>query len=260
MSEELIESTDPSAASQTQHFHLDDFDGPLDLLLFLIKKNEVSIYDIPIASITEQFLRYLDERKSPGLDNLTEFYALAATLLYIKSRMLLPVEIDLSEEIEDPRQDLVEKLIEYQKFKKLSELMEEKELEAEWSLERKKIQRPLPFADEELWDEIDVWDLLKSFSVLIGGISSERIIDLYEEVSINEKTALIQELLENRESFSFHDLITRHGSTLDIVCAFLALLEAVKFRMISIRQHRLFGDIQIRAFAKRSQDGAEPGS
>ncbi|MBU0934612.1 MAG: segregation/condensation protein A [Spirochaetes bacterium] len=243
-----------------RNFLLNDFEGPLDLLLFLIKKNEVSIYDIPIATITEQFLAVLNSEEKPGLDNLTEFYSLAATLLYIKSRMLLPVEVDLSEEIDDPRQDLVEKLIEYQKYKKLSELMEQKELEAEWSLERKKIQRPLPFSDTELWDEIDVWDLLKSFSVLIGDISSERIIDLYEEVSINEKTVLIQELLDTRDFFSFHDLITRKGSTLDIVCAFLALLEAVKFRMICILQHRLFGDIQIKAYHKRSEDGTESGS
>jgi segregation and condensation protein A len=247
----------PGPAGPGYNFHLNDFEGPLDLLLFLIKKNEVSIYDIPIASITEQFIATLDDSEKVDLDGLTEFYALAATLLYIKSRMLLPVEIDLSDEIDDPRKDLVEKLIEYQKFKKLSELMEQKELEAEWTIERKKMQRPLPFSDEELWDEIDVWDLLKSFSTLIGGISSERIIDMYEEVSINEKTALIYELLDQRETFAFHDLITRVGSTLDIVCAFLALLEAVKYRIISIRQHRLFGDIQIRRFEKRSTDGPE---
>lgn len=239
-------------------FRLNDFEGPLDLLLFLIKKNEVSVYDIPIHVITEQFLAYLTQSERLELDDLTEFYSMAATLLYIKSRMLLPVEINLGDELEDPRQDLVEKLIEYQKFKKLSELMERKEAEAEWTIERKKMQRALPFADEaELWEEIDVWDLLKSFSSLIGGISSERIIDLYEEVSINEKTALIHELLESRESFSFHDLITRPNSTLDIVCAFLSILEAVKYRLISIRQHRLFGDIQIRKYEKRSHDGSE---
>jgi segregation and condensation protein A len=252
-----ITELSPGPAGPGHSFHLNDFEGPLDLLLFLIKKNEVSIYDIPIASITEQFISTLDQSEKVDLDGLTEFYALAATLLYIKSRMLLPVEIDLSDEIDDPRKDLVEKLIEYQKFKKLSELMEQKELEAEWTIERKKMQRPLPFVDDELWDEIDVWDLLKSFSSLIGGISSERIIDMYEEVSINEKTALIHELLDQRETFAFHDLITRIGSTLDIVCAFLALLEAVKYRIISIRQHRLFGDIQIRRFEKRSSDGPE---
>ncbi|TFG81996.1 MAG: segregation/condensation protein A [Spirochaetales bacterium] len=238
-------------------YRLKDFEGPLDLLLFLIRKNEVSVYDIPISAITEQFLSYLDSADAPLLDDLTEFYTLATTLLYIKSRMLLPVEVNLADEIEDPRRDLVEKLIEYQKFKKLSELMEQKESEVEWTIERKKMQRALPFADDELWEEIDVWDLLKSFSGIIGGISSERIIDLYEEVSINEKMALIYELLEDRESFGFHDLITRPGSTLDIVCAFLAILEAVKYRIILVRQHRLFGDIQIRKHEKRSHDGIE---
>ncbi len=214
--------------------------------MFLIKKNEVSVYDIPIASITEQFLAILQSEEGLTLDDLTEFYSLAATLLYIKSRMLLPVDIDLSDEIDDPRADLVDKLIEYQKYKKLSQLMEQREEEVEWTIERRKMQRALPFADQELWDEIDVWDLLKSFTGMIGGISSERIIDLYEEVSINEKTALILELLDSRESFGFHDLITRPGSTLDIACAFLAILEAVKYRIIRIVQHRLFGDIEIR--------------
>lgn len=233
-----------------RNFLLKDFEGPLDLLLFLIKKNEVSIYDIPVASITEQFLAVLNSDDSLTLDDMSEFYALAATLLLIKSRMLLPVELTMDDDVDDPRADLVEKLIEYQKYKKLSRLMEEREEDAEWSIERKKIQRVLPFGDEGLWQEIDVWDLLKSFTGLLGNLSSERIIDLYEEVSINEKTVLIHELLETRESFSFLDLITRPGSTLDIVCAFLSILEAVKYRIIRICQHRLFGDIEIRRGAQ----------
>ncbi len=228
-------------------FRLKDFEGPLDLLLFLIKKNEVSVYDIPVASITEQYLEILDADGSIDLDDLTEFYSMAATLLYIKSRMLLPVEVDLGDELEDPRRELIDKLIEYQKFKRLSELMEKREMEVEWAIERKKLQRPLPFAEESaLWEEIDVWDLLKTFSSLVTNLSSERIIDLYEEVSINEKVALIHEILETKESFSFTELITRPHSTMDVACSFLAILEAVKFRLISIYQHRLFGDIVIR--------------
>jgi segregation and condensation protein A len=238
-----------------RHFYLKDFEGPLDLLLFLIKKNEVSVYDIPIASITEQYLGVLDGDESVDLDDLTEFYSLAATLIYIKSRMLLPVDVDLGDELEDPRRELIEKLIEYQKYKRLSELMERRELEVEWSIERNRIQRSLPFTDErELWDEIDVWDLLRSFSSLVSTISSERIIDLYEEVSINEKIALIHEFLETKDSFSFTDLIIRPRSTMDIVCAFLAILDAVKYRLVSIYQHRLFGDILIRG-SKREDHG-----
>ena len=176
---------------------------------------------------------------------------MAANLLYIKSRMLLPVEVDLGDELDDPRRELIDKLIEYQKYKRLSELMEKKEMEVEWAIERKKMQRPLPFAEEaSLWEEIDVWDLLKTFSSLVTNLTSERIIDLYEEVSINEKIALIHELLDSKESFSFTELITRPRSTMDVACAFLAILEAVKFRIITIYQHRLFGDIAIRRRAE----------
>ncbi|HSV56862.1 MAG TPA: segregation/condensation protein A, partial [Magnetospirillaceae bacterium] len=233
---------------------LKDFEGPLDLLLFLIKKNEVNVYDIPIASITEQYLEYLDVSANTSLDELTEFYSLASTLLLIKSRMLLPVEVDLGDEIEDPRRDLIERLIEYQKFRKLSELMEAKETEVEWTIERNKMQRALPFADgAEMWTRIDVWDLLLSFADLISSVSSERIIDLYEEVSINEKLALIQELLDGRDNFGFTDLLTRRKSIQDVICAFLAVLEAVKLRWISIYQHRLFGDIQIRRHVRHAE-------
>ncbi|MDR0387723.1 MAG: segregation/condensation protein A [Treponema sp.] len=227
-------------------FRVKEFEGPLDLLLFLIKKNEVNIYDIPIAQITEQYLGYLSYATELDLEDLTEFHVLASTLLYIKSRMLLPVDVDIEDDVEDPRQELVEKLIEYQKFKKLSELMEEKEREAEWVIERKKLQRPLPFTDEELWEKVDVWDLLKTFSNLMNDLSDERIIDLYEEVSINEKIALMTELLETRRECYFADLVVRNGSIMDIICAFLAVLEAVKFRMVLIFQNRMFGDIVIR--------------
>jgi segregation and condensation protein A len=228
-------------------FRVKEFEGPLNLLLFLIKKNEVNIYDIPIAQITEQYLGYLNYAAELDLEDLTEFHALAATLLYIKSRMLLPVDVNIEDDIEDPRQELVEKLIEYQKFKKLSELMEEKEREAEWVIERKKLQRPLPFTDEELWEKVDVLDLLKTFSNLMNNLSDERIFDLYEEVSINEKITLMNEQLEKRGECYFTDLVVRNGSIMDIICAFLAVLEAVKFRMILIFQNRMFGDILIRS-------------
>lgn len=241
------------------HFRLQQFEGPLDLLLFLIKKNEVNIYDIPVAQITEQYLEYLAYATELDLERLTEFHVMAANLLYIKSRMLLPVEIEADDDIDDPRQELVDKLIEYQKFKKLSELMEEKEREAEWVIERKKLQRALPFADEELWERVDVWDLLKTFSSLMTNLSSERIIDLFEEVTVNEKMALMTELLEKKGQCSFTDLVVRSGSVMDIVCAFLAILEAVKFRMVSIYQNKMFGDIVIKPYEKVNYDGSTVG-
>lgn len=241
------------------HFRLQQFEGPLDLLLFLIKKNEVNIYDIPVAQITEQYLEYLTYVTELDLENLTEFHVMAANLLYIKSRMLLPVEIEMDDDLEDPRQELVDKLIEYQKFRKLSELMEEKEREAEWVIERKKLQRALPFVEEELWEKVDVWDLLKTFSNLMTNLTSERIIDLFEEVTINEKMSLITELLETKGQCNFTDLVVRSGSVMDIVCAFLAILEAVKFRMVSIYQNKMFGDIIIKPYEKVTADGATVG-
>jgi len=228
----------------SRSFKLSEFEGPLDLLLYMIRKNEINIYDIPIAQITEQYIEYLYSAQSMDIDELTGFHAMAATLLYIKSRTLLPVEIT-EDSGEDPRAELVERLIEYQKYKKLSELMEEKEKENEWIIERKRLQHNLPFSDDNIWEKVDIWDLLKSFSALTVNLPAERIIDLYEEVTVNEKTTLLNEFLENRGECRFTELITRAG-TLDVVCAFLAVLEAAKFRMIVIYQNRLFGDILIK--------------
>jgi segregation and condensation protein A len=236
-----------TTTSPVHNFRLKEFEGPLDLLLFLIKKNEVNLYDIPIAQITEQYLEYLRFVTRMDLEDLTEFHAMAASLLYIKSRMLLPVELDLDDDIEDPRQELVDKLIEYQRFKKLSDLMEEKEKEAEWALERKKIQRTLPFAEEALWEKADIWALVKAFSSIMSQAPGERIIDLYEEVSINEKLTLLNEFLETKGECNFTDLVVRNGSIMDIVCAFLAVLEAVKLRTVTVFQNRMFGDILIRS-------------
>ena len=235
-----------TGAPEKQQFKLDDFEGPLDLLLFLVRKNEVNIYDIPIAAITEQYLEMLSLATSVDLDDLTEFYQLAATLLHIKSRTLLPSLDD--DEDDDPRQELVERLIEYQKFKRLAELMAEQESPNEWIWERKKKQPVLPFdANDDFWDKIEVWDLLTTFTRIMKGLSPERVIDLYEEVSVSEKITLVNELLENNESFLFTDLVTRPESLLDVVCAFLAILELVKGRKIVLEQSRLFGDIRVRA-------------
>lgn len=234
-------------------FILEDFEGPLDLLLFLIRKSEVNIYDIPIAQITDQYLSFLDLATKINLDDLTDFFLMAATLLLIKSRMLLPIEVSFDDELEDPRQELVDRLIEYQKYKKFSELMAIKEEESEWYIQRNKQQAILPFPEnDELWEKIDVWDLLSTFTTIISSLSTERIIDMYEEVSVNEKLSLIYEFLETRGEFFFTDLIIKADSTMDIICAFLAVLESVKARRIIILQNKLFGDIKIKG---RGEEG-----
>ena len=229
---------------ETRSFKLSEFEGPLDLLWQLIRKNEVNIFDIPISEITEQYIESLNNIEILDLEELTAFHTMATSLLYIKSRTLLPVEMD--DFYEDPRAELVDRLIEYQKFKKLSELMEEKEKDNEWILERRRLQYNLPFTDDDIWQKVDMWGLVKTFSSLTVNMSAERIIDLYEEVSVNEKTTLLAEFLENKGECRFTELIIRPGA-MDIVCAFLAVLEAAKMRMIVLFQNRLFGDILIRA-------------
>jgi segregation and condensation protein A len=171
---------------------------------------------------------------------------MAAMLLLIKSRTLLPVEMEDDSELLDPRQELVDRLIEYQKFKKLTEEMEEKEKDAEWVIERGKLQHSLPFNDEDLWEKADIWSLMKTFAALMRKIPGERVYDMYEEVTVNEKITLLSELLENRGECFFTDLIVRSKSIMDVVCTILALLEAVKMRMVVICQHVMFGDIKIK--------------
>ena len=164
-------------------------------------------------------------------------------------------------------------LIEYQSYKKLSELIAEKEKEAEWVLERQKpSQIVLPFPEDgEIWEPICVWDLFKTFSNLISAITSERIIDLYEEVSVNEKITLINEYLEARGEFLFTDLLVQGDSLMELICSFLAVLELVKARQIVVLQNKLFGDIRIRARetaynngsdgdGETERNGTEPGS
>ncbi len=236
---------------EKRRYSVGEFEGPLDLLWALIRDNRVNIYDIPIAQITEQFLEYLDYAASFELNDLSEFYSMAARLVYIKSRMMLPVEVKVEDEFDfdDPREELVDRLIEYQKFKKLATLVEEKQDESEWSFERKKIQRILPFEEKELWEKIDTWDLLeqmqKIFKGLVSQYSDQKILDLTEEISVSEKLTLMNELLEEHRECMFTDLIVRAGSVLDVVCAFMALLEAVKFKRATIYQNKMFGDIKI---------------
>jgi len=236
-------------------YRLDHFEGPLDLLLFLIRKNEVSIYDIPVSDITEQYLEFLKYSSGINLDDVSDFYLMAATLLYIKSRMLLPVEVDLEDELNDPRQELVQRLIEYEKYRKLTDLMAEREARAEWIVERKKTQPVLHFPDEEeLWEKVDTWDLLKSFSKVMKDLGGERVISLWEEVTINEKITLINEFLEDRVEFNFDDILVNPGSLMEVVSAFLAVLEMVKMGIIDVFQNRLFGDIKITVSSRSDRD------
>ena len=241
-----------------RRFYLDRYEGPLDLLLYLIKNDEVDIHDIPIATITEQFLRHLAYVTRLDLDSVTEFYVLAATLLDIKARMLLPrpTAID-DEEIDDPRKELVQRLIEYQRYRKLTDLMAEQEERSDIRLERV-AQPTLAFVQEDdQWETVEMWDLVRTFARLIENVPQDRVVTVFEAVTVNEKLTLLHELLEREGEFPFEALLRRPISALDLVCAFLALLDAARAREIFIRQNRMFGDIRI---VLRSKEEAVRGA
>lgn len=234
--------------AKNPEYHLSKFDGPLDLLLFLIKKSEVNIYDIPISEITDQYIEYLELATGVDLEYLTEFYVLASTLLYIKSRMLLPIEVDIDDiMIEDPRKEIVNQLIDYQKYKKLAVLMEEGKQDNEWFVEREKKQLYFSFENEQnLWKKVEVWDLVKCFSRIVKAVGFTNEISLYEEITINEKVTLIHEYIDTRREFYFSDLLNKDNkSVLEVVCCFLAVLESIKQKTISVYQNTFFGDIKI---------------
>lgn len=248
----MPEEHSEEVVAANRKFTAGQFEGPLDLLWSLIRENKINIYDIPVAEITEQYLDYLDYAVETNLQDLSEFYVWASKLIYIKSRMLLPVEVnyDDDESMEDPRTELVEQLIEYQRFKKLSLLMEEQEDQSEWSFERKKIQRLLPFEEDETqWQLMDthalLFDMQKIFKNLTRLDYISGTLNISEDITPNEKIALMNELLEKAEECMFTDLITRPGNMLDVICAFMAILEAVKLKLADIYQHKMFGDIKI---------------
>ena len=236
----------PAKSADGKTFHTPIFEGPLDLLLFLIQKSELNIYDIPIAAITDQFLAYLGEVSAVELGDLTQFYKMAADLIYIKSRMLLPVDLEFDEEYQDPRQELVERLLEYQKFRKYTELLTGTNTGGELYISRKSSAFRLPFGDEELFGEVGLGDLLSTFNRLITRISPSKVFNVYEEVTVNEKITLMSEFFEVRDYITLEELITDLSSVAHIVCAFMAILDAAKLGMIILTQSESFGAILIR--------------
>ncbi len=247
----MVNSVGSPGDSGALSYTLEKFEGPLDLLLHLIQKAKVNIYEIPVAQITDQFLEYLNEAEQMPLDELSDFYQMAAHLLYMKSRMLLPSfdSIEEDEEFSQLKSDLIDSLIEYQKYKRYSALLATSQEEGELFIPRKRSGFALPFKDEELFGETNVWDLFQSFSKMLRSITPQQVFSVYEEVTIKQKIALMSELFESTEVIRFVDLIVNYSSPFDLICAFLAILDAVKFSMIEISQDELFGEIMIRKSA-----------
>ena len=241
-------------------FRLDEFEGPLDLLLHLIQRAEVNIYDIPIAAITDQYLHYLAAaRQNPGgaaadgeqqaqrrLEDLSRFQVMAATLLHIKSRMLLPLPYTSDEPYEDPRQELAERLLEYQRFKRLSEVLAEQQQQAHWIITR---SEPRLLPGSVVPQDLDAVrlspeELLAAFKDIVAAIGGEQLTSLYEEFTVKEKIALVHERLALTAAFSFLELV-RGGSAIEIICAFWAVLELAKTQAIAVIQRHQFAAITV---------------
>ncbi|MDP8217649.1 MAG: segregation/condensation protein A [Candidatus Theseobacter exili] len=227
---------------------LEIFEGPLDLLLYLIKKEEVDIYDIPIFKITKQYLRYLDLMKMLDLDIAGEFLRLAAELMYIKSRMLLPsIErepVD-EEDIEDPRSELVRKLIEYKKFKDVAGDLEELEEKRSQWIEKRDEDAVLP--EEEIdMDDISIFDLLTAFSDVLSRAKEENLKEIFEEqIRVEDKIKFLQRRLKNERSFSFFSIFQEETTRMEIIVTFLAILELIKSQELKVRQKKNFHEILI---------------
>ncbi len=239
-------------------FKIPTFEGPLELLLYLIQKSQINIYDIPISDITEQYLNYInDESINIKLTQLSDFYKMAADLLYIKSRMLLPVDLEFDEEYEDPRQELVEQLLEYQKYKKYTELLTNTANNDDLFIQRKKTSFMIPFDDQQLFENIDLSALLNTFSSIISKISPAKVFNVYEEVSVNEKLAFLNELFEEKDEVTIEELIIYLDQPLHIICSFMAILDACKFRKITLKQYEPFKTIYIRKVDEKEIDSDE---
>jgi segregation and condensation protein A len=229
---------------------LDIFEGPLDLLLYLIRKNEIDIYNIPIALITEQYLEYLDLMRSLNLDLAGEYLVLAATLIHIKSRMLLPpVEgDDETEEGEDPRAELVQQLLEYQAFKEAALKLEDRPL-----LERDVFTRGAPLeepaeseGDEEAMIEVGIFELVQAFRRIISGLNqSEDLAIDTEKMSLTDRINEIMERLSEEKQLTFTELIGERMDRKRIIYTFLAILELMKLRMVRAYQSGPFGAIRL---------------
>lgn len=236
------------------------FEGPLDLLLHLIDKNKVNIYDIPIVEITEQYLSYIRQMQKEDLNIMSEFMVMAATLISIKCRMLLPKEVNEEGEEEDPREELVQQLLEYKMYKHMSYELRERMTEAARSIYRNEV---LPKEVSDYQEPVDT-------SKLLEGITLQKLNEIFrsiirrqedkkdpirgsfgkiekEEVSLPDKMEYIEEYARSHKRFTFRSLLEIQAGKMQVVVTFLAILELMKTGKILIKQEHIFDEILIEA-------------
>ena len=228
---------------------LDIFEGPLDLLLFLIKKNEIDIYNIPIALITEQYLEYLDMMRSLNLDLAGEYLVLAATLLHIKSKTLLPVEEDDHDEDEpDLQAELVRQLLEYQIYKEAASQLDTRPLLDRDVFTRSFMAEALSDQDDqEMAIELSVFDLVDAFYKIVSTMEKGELLEIdMEKMSLAERMNEIMDNLAEKRNLTFMELLGEHANRRMLIYTFLAILELMRQRMIRIYQASSFGVIRVR--------------
>lgn len=229
---------------------LDIFEGPLDLLLYLIRKDEIDIYNIPISRVTKQYLGYIEIMKMLDLDIAGEFLMMAATLMLIKSKTLLPpeerVEDENEDEIDDPRLDLVRQLLEYKKFKEVATELQILEGGHSKTFSRIEDEIPLIEPSNKRLVDVGIFDLLTAFSDVLKRGEIEEPKELEEdEVSVSDRIVMILQTLYEAEEAVFSRFFNNLSSRMEIAVTFLAMLELMKQRKIAARQSEVFGEIVI---------------
>lgn len=227
---------------------LEVFEGPLDLLLYLIKKDEIDVYDIPIERITRQYLEYMELFKILDLDVAGEFVVMAANLIYIKSRSLLPVSQqppDEEAEEEDPRWELVRQLLEYKKFKEAAEHLQTR-AQVQENLFSRVPEKP-DFAGERPLGEVSIFDLLNAFQTMLKRVNvKEDLREIFEEnFTVSDKIDLILKMMASGVALKFSELFAGAASRTEIVVTFLAMLELIRLKQLRTVQPDVFSEIEL---------------
>jgi segregation and condensation protein A len=237
--------------SSPLNFQLEHYEGPLDLLLDLIRKQQINIYDIPIATITQQYLTYLQRAMELDIELSAEFVYMAATLIHIKSRMLLPrdPELDKLDPEEDPRKELVDRLIEHERFRSAAAMLQEKRMieEAIWT--NPQIQN-FVLEDEEPGLDVTLIDLVRTFQHVLERTKNRPLYEVSkEDVGVPDMILFLKQTLATlpkRQTIAIIPLFERQRSRRAMICLFLAILEMVKQQAIHLVQDESFGEINIR--------------
>jgi segregation and condensation protein A len=237
-------------------FKAGDFEGPLDLLLHLVRVNEVEIADIPIVEITRQYHDYLEMMRELNLEIAGEYIVMAATLMQIKSQMLLPKEPSLDEEEADPRAELAQQLMEYQRFKQAAENLQAMD-SVRGLIWTRDDTVPDEFTGEELL-AVDMFQLLSAFRVLLGRLGDEAHLRLHrEQVSVVDKIRWLTELLERRRTVTLTECLESFTDRLEQIALFLAMLEMMRLHLLVAFQRKLLDEIRL---ALRPEPPAEPAA